>query len=374
VRVLYLTQNPYRVGSTAPLEGWLRYLPERGLQPVLVSNKAGQFHEWAVEQGIPSYEVSLPNPNKLSPWRFLASLIRLRRLVKRHKIELIHSNEQDVYPISQYLSRWCGLPVVVSIHFTMNRGFCTWAFGQPRSPRRIFFISKGNQDACVPGIKGVVPEAAWRLLYNGIDTQRYIPHVSLRDRFRRENEVESNVVLGAACALRSRKQLEHFFKAASRLKHPRLKVLLAGGAPRTAQVEEAHYPEEILRCGRELLGDRFMHLGRLEGLQSFYNGIDLCVNTSLEEGCSISILEALACGCPVVGYPSTSVHEQVLPSGGEIVEQDSIDQLAAALERWVADPVRLAAARAGARQRVEDCFDIRKISLQLWDEYQTLRN
>jgi glycosyltransferase involved in cell wall biosynthesis len=81
------------------------------------------------------------------------------------------------------------------------------------------------------------------------------------------------------------------------------------------------------------------------------------------------VLEALACGCPVVGYPSVSVHEPVLPGGGEIVEQDRIDQLAAALPGWVNDPDRRDACSAGARRRVEDSFDIRKITDQLWTEY-----
>jgi glycosyltransferase involved in cell wall biosynthesis len=374
MRVLYLTGNPYRVGSTAPLEGWLRHLPAKGLEPVLVSRQAGPFQKWAAEQGIPTYEIPLPLPNKLWPWQLLTSLLRLRRVVKRHRIDVIHCNEQEMYPISQYLSRWCRVPVVVSVHFTMSREFCTWAFSGRRSPKRIFFISQGNLEACRPGITGIVPESAWRLLPNGIDVEQMKPDAALREQFRRQYNLEHHTVLGAACALRPVKQLEHVFEATSQLKDPRLKFVLAGGAPRTTGAFDEGYPDAVIRRGRELLGDRFLHVGRLEGLQAFYSGIDLCVNASQMEGASISILESLACGCPVVGYPSTSVHEQVLPTGGEIVEQNSVERLAEALDRWAADPARLATARAGARQRVTECFDIRALSLQLWNEYQTLRS
>ena len=45
------------------------------------------------------------------------------------------------------------------------------------------------------------------------------------------------------------------------------------------------------------------------------------------------------------------------------------DQLAVALARWLADPTGLTAARAGARRRAEDAYDIRKLADQLWDEY-----
>lgn len=117
-----------------------------------------------------------------------------------------------------------------------------------------------------------------------------------------------------------------------------------------------------------------MHLGRLDELRGFYNGLDLFVNTSKEESFGLTSLEAMACGTPVVGYPSLAVQEVVLPGGGEIVKQDNIDQLAEALERWLSEPERLAAARQDARRRAEECFDIRKIALQLWDEYQSLCN
>jgi hypothetical protein len=38
----------------------------------------------------------------------------------------------------------------------------------------------------------------------------------------------------------------------------------------------------------------------------------------------------------------------------------------------LADPAELAAARARARGRAEEAFDIRKLSYQLWDEYQSI--
>jgi glycosyltransferase involved in cell wall biosynthesis len=111
-----------------------------------------------------------------------------------------------------------------------------------------------------------------------------------------------------------------------------------------------------------------IHVGHLRDLRPFYNGIDVFVNTSREEACSISVIESLACGCPVVGYPSTSVDEQVLPSGGEIVKQDDVKALTAAMQAWVNAPDRLEQARIGARQRA-GVFNIETLSEQLWDEY-----
>ena len=370
MRVLYLTMNPNRASTTTPTEGWFRLLRSQGLEPVLVSATLGDFHRWACEQQIPSFHIPLHHPSKTRPWPFFNSLWRLRRLVKEYGIQLIHCNEQDVYPIGQYLGRVTGLPVVVSVHFRMPPDLCRWAFSGRRRPRRMFFVSRSNQEACRPGLIGVVPDADWRVLYNGIDLDRMKPEPSRRSAFRQAHGVaDDELAIGAACALSPRKQIEHLFQAAAQMTMRRkVRVFVAGGAVGGGEV----YVEQLLQSGRTLLGDRFTHLGHLNDLRDFNNGLDIAVNTSKEEAFSISVLEALACGCPVVGYPSKSVDESILPLGGEIVDQDSIPALVGALDEWAQDPTRLRACRASARRQAENLGDIRKAAAQLWTEYQQL--
>ena len=368
INVLYLTMNPNRESTTVPTEGWFRLLRDRGLRPVLISSRSGAFQQWAKGEGIPTYEMPLPFPDKRRPLQFLMSVARAWWIGRRHRVELVHCNEHDIYPIGQYIARLLRVPVVISVHFTMRDGYSRWAFGGDRCPDRIFFISRGSQEACRPDVEGVIPEDRWRLLYNGLDMAKFTPDAGLRASFRAEHGLGDRPVIGVACALRPRKQLEHLFEAAARVSNPDLRVVVAGGA---VKGDEA-YAEQLLVRGRALLGPRLVTVGHMKELRPFYNALDLFVNTSQEEACSISVMESLACGTPVVGYPSTSVDEQVLPTGGEIVEQDAIDQLASSLERWTSDPARLVSARQAARSRAEDMFDIAKLAEQLWAEYQTL--
>jgi glycosyltransferase involved in cell wall biosynthesis len=361
--------NPNRASTTVPTEGWFRFLRARGLEPVLVSHEIGAFHHWALEQKVAAYHIPLPVPDKWRPFPFAQTLWRLRRIVKRHDVQLIHCNEQDIYPAGQYLARLCRLPVVVSVHFTMERGYCEWAFGGRRQPNRIFFISRGSLEACRRGVDGVIAQDRWRLLPNGLDLEHFRPDEERRQQFRAAHGLGERPVIGVACALRERKQLEHLFRAAVDLP-PEVRVLLAGG---TVPDEQA-YGQQVIAEGRRLLGDRLVHVGHLTELRSFYNALDIFVNTSQEEACSISVLEAMSCGCPVIGYASKSVDGQVLPGGGEIIAQDQVDQLTTALKQWLRDPKKTAAGRCGARRRVEEEFDIRRVSDYLWSEYQTLVN
>jgi glycosyltransferase involved in cell wall biosynthesis len=229
-------------------------------------------------------------------------------------------------------------------------------------------VSAGNRDACRPGVDGVIPESKWRVLPNGLDLSHFVPDAAQRRQFRASHGLDGHQVIGVACALRPRKQLEHLFEAASRLDAPAMRVVVAGAAVKGDET----YAADLLRTARERLGDRLIALGHLDELRGFYNALDVFVNTSQEEACSISVSESLACGCPVVAYPSKSVDGQILPNGGEVVEQDNVHDLTAVLRRWLGNPQELAARRDGARKTAEAYFDIRTLSRQLWDEYRSI--
>jgi glycosyltransferase involved in cell wall biosynthesis len=364
MNVLYLTANPNRASSNVPTEGWFRLMAGRGLNPVLASHQSGAFQEWTRSKGIPTYHVRLPFFDRVKSWEYVNSLWRLVRIVRRHRIQMVHAIEHNIYPIAGDLARLCRLPIVVGIHCRIEPGFGRWAFGGWRRPTRLFFLSRGSQRVCAPAVDGIVPKTSWRLLYNGLDIERFRPDSDLGGKFRSEFGLHGTLI-GAASWLRPGKQLEHLFAAAAQLSDRDVTVVLAGGvAP-----GEEDYAASLLALGQQSLGRRLRYLGNLADLRGFYNALDLLVNTSREETCSISIMESLACGCPVVGYPSVSVDEQVLPSGGEIVEQDNLPQLAGVVRNWCVDSTRRAVARQGARLRAETDFDVKKVTDQLWSEY-----
>ncbi|MDA8698013.1 glycosyltransferase family 4 protein [Rhodopirellula sp.] len=367
MNVLYLTMNPNRQSTTVPTEGWIRELKDRGLCPVIVSREKGDFQKWAESQGVPCYNDPMPFPNKWRPLPYLRSLLNLRRIAKRHRTMLIHCNEQNIYPVGCSLAKWMKLPVVVSVHFTMARDFCQWAFGGKRTPDKMFFLSRGSRDACQPGVDGIVPGNKTALLYNGLDMNHFKPCSERRERFRTENNL-SGIVVGVACAIRPRKQIEHLVKAVKKSGNHDVKVVIAGGPI----AEDKEYAMQLFSWAKEELGDQLHLLGHLDELRDFYNGIDIFVNTSQEEACSISVIESLACGCPILGYASKSVDDQIIPDGGEITPQDDIDELANNMNDWFQDASDLLERKSKARKQALAKFDISKLSEQLWNQYQSL--
>jgi glycosyltransferase involved in cell wall biosynthesis len=289
-------------------------------------------------------------------------------LIGRHGCELIHCNEHDVYPFGRHLAGLCRLPAVVGVRFTMDHGFCAYAFANATRLKRLIFVSRGSREACRGALSGIVPESRWRVLYNGTDLDHYRPDWEAGLRFRAEHQLGVGPLIGVAAAFRPVKQFEHLFDAVSRLSAPSVRLVVAGGPVPGYE----SYATQLVQEGRRKLDGRLALVGHLDDVRGLLNAIDVYANTSQAEGCSNSIIQAMACGLPVVSYPSTSVNEQVLPGGGAIVGQDDVPALTAELTRWINVPDLRQAARVGARRRAEELFDIHRIADQLWAEYRTV--
>ena len=143
-----------------------------------------------------------------------------------------------------------------------------------------------------------------------------------------------------------RKNFSAVLEAVSRLPEQAggaLTVVGLGRPRRTAGRVDVRGGGEALGLGARLrlLGDV-----RAVDLVALYSGALALAYPSLYEGFSMPILEAMACGCPVVTSDSSSLPE-VAGNAALLVDPTSVVKLAAAIARLATDPderARLAAA------------------------------
>lgn len=98
------------------------------------------------------------------------------------------------------------------------------------------------------------------------------------------------------------------------------------------------YEEIFARVEALGLTDAVLFLGRLadEDLPALYNLADLFVFPSLYEGFGLPVLEAMACGVPVVCSTASSLPE-VIGDAGLMVDPHDVEGLAVAMARVIAD-------------------------------------
>src|SRR5262249_47785269 len=85
---------------------------------------------------------------------------------------------------------------------------------------------------------------------------------------------------------------------------------------------------------------------------------DVYVSSSISEGVSITILEAMAAALPVVATAVGGTPEILTNGSGVLVPSRDPDQLASAIVSLASDRGRRAALAASARQRLETAFTI----------------
>jgi colanic acid/amylovoran biosynthesis glycosyltransferase len=292
-------------------------------------------------------------------WQFLqASWIadRARRLGVGH----LHAHfANDPASVAAHAAALAGVPYSFTAHaYDIYRDADERALARKmRDARFTVTVSQYNVEFLSSLRKGTVPRI--ELIRNGVDMQRFTPApeppsgpFSMLAVARLVEKKGLPVLVDACRRLRERGldfRCEIVGKGAQRAELERLirgwdlaaHVVLAGPLPQQEIVERFHRAHVlVLPCivGRD--GNR--------------------------DGLPVSIVEALACGLPVISTPVTGIPEVVRHErNGLVVPAGDAAALADAIQRLMEDPQLLAALRAAARSSVETEFDERLTAARL---------
>jgi UDP-glucose:(heptosyl)LPS alpha-1,3-glucosyltransferase len=126
----------------------------------------------------------------------------------------------------------------------------------------------------------------------------------------------------------------------------------AGVAGAHVVVAGAGDPRPFLPLAQGLgLHGRLSFLGRVRDLRPVYWGATLLAHPSGYDPCSLVVLEALACGLPVIGSPADGASERIGAAGCVLESPDDVEGLEEALERCAEPSQRRPLAEAAAEFR-----------------------
>lgn len=176
------------------------------------------------------------------------------------------------------------------------------------------------------------------VIYNGIDVGD-APDAMMRAAVRQELGVDdAAMVIGTVARLDPVKDLDTLVRALALLRTKNVLLLIVGDGPRRA---------ELARLATDLdVAPRVRFLGHREDARRCLAGCDVYVNSSISEGVSLTILEAMAAGLPVIATRVGGTPEVIDHSCGLLVEARDPAALADGLDRLFQD--------AAARRRLGD--------------------
>jgi teichuronic acid biosynthesis glycosyltransferase TuaC len=282
----------------------------------------------------------------LAPWLLFRALLPvLRAMHARDPVDAIDAHY--LYPdgvAAVWLGRQLGVPVVVTARGTDVTLIPRYALprrlirGAIRDAAALIAVSAALKQGLVE--LGATPEKV-TVLRNGVDTTLFRPPVD-REAARRTLGLSKPTLLSVGLLI-ERKGHHHTIAAMRQL--PEFELLIVGEGP-----EQARLAGLVERYG---LGETVRLLGtRPHGdLPLLYGAADALVLASSREGWANVLLEAMACGTPVVASNIPGNPEVVRQAAaGVIAAANTPDGFAAAVRRLFAAPPTRAATRAYAEQ------------------------
>ena len=209
-----------------------------------------------------------------------------------------------------------------------------------------------------------VPDGKTLLIANGVDTERFAPRT--RDHARRE------FVIGTVGRIQDVKNHSGLIDAFIRLREMRpedagrLRLAIIGDGPLLPRIRE-----KVETAG---LQDVVWLPGSRTDIAELMSDFDVFALPSIAEGTPVTILEAMACGLPVVASRVGGIPE-VVQEGvtGLMPPPSDVEALARALAVYVCDPQLAARHGAAGRERVEKSNSIAAMVAGYAGLYDTLR-
>jgi len=248
-----------------------------------------------------------------------------------------------------------GVPVIVSLAGGELVGLRNIGYGLQLLPargpmirwalRRAARVTAGS-DYLLRLAWAYLPQAQWAKLVRaplGVDTELFSPPLSRPPAIAREREAGVGVGVGAlnAGALYPVKDQAALLRVLARV--PGAHLQIAGQGPLRAYLQDL-----ALRLG---VAERVEFLGEVDHgcLPDVYRGADVYVQTSRHESQGMALLEAAACGLPVVGTPVG-----VLPEIGLVARDEA--ELVQTLGDLLGDEPRRRVLGEAARAKVQAVF------------------
>jgi glycosyltransferase involved in cell wall biosynthesis len=274
-----------------------------------------------------------------------------------HRADVIHCHQYSPFIYGCLARVWHpSLKVLFTEHGrlsdappSMKRKVANQLFA--RLPHRVFAVSENlKQHIVAEGF----PSARVSVVYNGIDPGP-LPDEQGRRRVRMSLGIpEETFAIATVARLDPVKDLDVLVRAVTSLARRLPAILLVVG-----DGSERRHLEDFAR-GLEN-GHCIRFLGHRDDVQDVLAGCDAYANSSISEGISLTILEAMAVGLPIVATRVGGTPEILDESCGRLVPARDPERLSAALSELASQPATRAQLGHAGRARVEQRFTLERM-------------
>jgi glycosyltransferase involved in cell wall biosynthesis len=335
-------------GGETQVLGLTLGLIRSGHHAELACDPRGRLYERARRAGIECHALSIRNALDF------AAGMRLRSLLSRRRFDVVHfhtSRAHSMAPFARGHAR--ALIVTRRMDYRPNRLFAPYLYN--RAVDAVAAISSKVADAL--GAAGVSRDHL-RIVPSGVNSEHFHPaDLSQREEARaRLGIAQSDFLVGTVGMLEERKGHRYLLEAIAIVNRARD----AASRIKCAMAGEGAMRDELGSLARELgIASDILFLGMVSDSRQLLDALDVFVFPSLKEGLGVALLEAMACGLPVVATRAGGVIDIVEDNrSGLLVPPRDSASIASAIASLAKDASGRSLLGSAARVRVAENFSM----------------
>lgn len=318
--------------------------------------------EFSQEEGISIHRIPGVSLTKLVGAQLTVSpfsLTETNRILRYIQPDIIHAHNLyfNLTAVAPVVKRWRHLPLVTTLHLPRmrygramldgiislyQRTVCEFIV---RSSDRLTAVSKSVLKHAIEDLK--IPPSKITIIPNGVDASVYAP-----GSHRSENPVITYVG-----RLIGNKGPQYLIQAAPKIlkSHPEVHIHIVGEGPLKNYL--------MKQVATEKLENNVHFLGNVADTIPILQGTSIFVRPSLAEGMSLAILEAMACGLPVVAS-NLEGNAEIVENNitGFLVPPADSGALGEAVEYLLSNPEIAMEMGRKARKKTEKSYDWQRIA------------
>jgi glycosyltransferase involved in cell wall biosynthesis len=377
VRVLFISSSFHPVIGGAETYAWdvVTGMRARGHEVVVVTDVprghapgevSTENPEGVTVRRLSRYRELLADPSKLHWEQMAFSLMpELAECAGEFGPDLVMTNSLDTSPLGKTVALDRDIPWVAAFHEHAPQD-------EPLGAGRLRLVYEVlRPDLVLVGSQFYAQRARrWggaglrtRLIYHGVDTDRFRPGVAAEPVRRRYGVAAEEILIVCSGRLKPRKGIRELIRAFAPVheRHPRTRLLIVGSVSSASLDYAAALEADIKELGlpETVIIDQGVTFDQMPEVLA---AADIVAQPSFEEGLGMAVLEAMSSARPVVTTDIPGVREILTAPGiAEVLPPGRLEPLTDALLKLVGDRRLRERLGRSARQHVEQHFSRRRM-------------
>ncbi|MDD5097987.1 MAG: glycosyltransferase family 4 protein [Candidatus Omnitrophica bacterium] len=359
MNILCITNHLNTGGITSYALTLYAGLKKRG-HNVYIASSGGEVLEKFIASGITYIHIPIKTKKEIS-LKIIFSAFLLSGIIKKNKIDIIHSHSRTTQVLGCFLERLTGARHIFTCHGFFKRRFLRKIF--PCWPKRVIAISQQVKVHLIDDLK--LDGEKITVIHNGIDVDRFRSQKpEARGQIRLSLGLGDGPVVGIIARLSDVKGHKYLIEAMSEVLeiHPSANLLIVGEGKMqkelTAQVSDLGISKNIF------------FVPETQDTAATLSAMDIFVMPSLQEGLGLALMEAMAQGLGVIGSNIGGI-KTLIQDGrrGLLITPADSKALAQAILILINDPAKRLELGKEAQNFIRNNFSQDKMVLETEKEY-----